>query len=250
MNPLNRSPLHGSVFALVLTTLALLIFVLVRPFLSPDGYLVFVAAIWLSAWYGGRTGGLIASACSSVVILYYFLESGLSNEPRTSALARVFGFMALALLIALLTASWRESRRLLAATLSSIGDAVLATDREGRITFLNSVAETLTGWPASEARGKAVAEVMCLVHEKDREPMENPLTRAIRERVPVTTQEHPVLVSRSGAEVPIEHSAAPVREESGQGLGGILMCRHISKRRHLEEQVTQAQKMDAVGRLA
>jgi PAS domain S-box-containing protein len=250
MNPLKRSPLHGSVFALVLTTLALLIFVLVRPFLAPDAYLVFVAAIWLSAWYGGFTGGLIASACSSVVILYYFLGSGLSNEPRASALPRVFGFIALALLVTWLTASWRESRRLLAATLSSIGDAVLATDQEGRITFLNSVAETLTGWPASDARGRSVAEVMCLVHETSREPMENPLTRAIRERVPVTMQEHPMLVSRSGAEVPIEPSAAPVREESGQVLGGILMFRDISKRRHLEEQVTQAQKMDAVGRLA
>jgi len=250
MNPLKRSPLHGSVLALVLTALAILLSVLTRPVLEPDAYLLFVVAIWVSAWFGGRTAGLVASACSTAAILYFVLGSGLSQAPRSVALLRVAGFLVLALFITWLTSSWRDSRRLLAATLSSIGDAVLATDQEGRITFLNSVAETLTGWPASEARGKPITEVMPLVEEKTHEPVENPLIRALRERVTVTLREHPMMVSRSGAEVPIEQSAAPVREDSGRIRGGILVFRDISKRRRLEEQVTQAQKMDAVGRLA
>ncbi|PWU07802.1 MAG: hybrid sensor histidine kinase/response regulator [Terriglobia bacterium] len=245
-----KHPLHGSVFALVLTALAILVSILVRPFLGADAFLVFIAAIGASAWYGGMAAGVIASVCSSAVIAYFLLGSGLSQETRVSAWVRIVGFLALALLITWLTASWHENRRLFASTLASIGDAVVATDPEGRITFLNSVAETLTGWAASEARGKAVTEIMQLVDEKRREPVANPLVKAMRERVTVTLQEHPLLISRSGAEVPIEQSAAPVREDSGRTLGGILVFRDISKRRHLEEQVTQAQKMDAVGRLA
>ena len=73
----------------------------------------------------------------------------------------------MAVLITWITSAWRESRRLFEATLSSIGDAVLATDREGRVTFLNPVAETLTGWPRKEARGKPASEILKLVDEKD-----------------------------------------------------------------------------------
>ncbi len=246
MHPLKSSPLHGSVFALVLTGLATLVSVLARPLVAPDTYLVFIAAVWVSAWYGGRTAGFVASGCCSIAFLYFFL----SQEPTAAALVRFLSFLALALLITWLTSSWQESRSLFASTLSSIGDALLATDQEGRITFLNPVAENLTGWPIAEARGKLVTEVMRLVEEKTHEPVENPLLRGLRERITVTLRDHPILISRTGVEVPIEQSAAPVREDSGRIVGGILVFRDISKRLHLEEQVTQAQKMDAVGRLA
>ena len=247
MNPLKRSPLHSSVFALALTAIALLVSLVLRPSLEPNTFLLFIVAVWLSAWYYGRTGGLLTTASSAIAILYFFLRFDVSSA---QALVRILTFLALALLITWITSSWRESRQLLASTLSSIGDAVLATDEDGRITFLNSVAETLTGWPRAEARGKPITEVMHLIDEKTRAPLENPLTRALRERVTMTVHDQTALVSRTGAEVPVEHSAAPVREDSGDVRGGILVFRDISKRRHLEEQITHAQKMDAVGRLA
>ncbi len=247
MIPLRRSPLHSSVFAIALTAVALLGSLLMRPFLEPNTFLLFIVAVWLSAWYYGRTGGLLTTASSALTILFFFLRSDLSSG---ISLIRILTFLALSLLITWITSSWRQSRQLLASTLASIGDAVLATDIHGRITFLNAVAETLTGWPREEARAKPISEVMRLIDEKTREAIENPLMRALRERVTITIHDHTVLVSKSGAEVPIEHSAAPVREDSGEMRGGILVFRDISKRRHLEEQVTHAQKMDAVGRLA
>lgn len=251
MNPLKRSPLHGSVFALALTAVALLLTLLMRPFLEPTIFLLFIVAVWISALYYGRTGGFTATAASAVANLYFFIrpDNSISAPPWTVAF-RVLTFIVLGSLITWVTASWRDSSQLLTATLSSIGDAVLATDHQGAVTFLNTVAEALTGWPRGDARGKSVSEILRLIDEKTREPLENPLDRAIRERVMVPMHDHTALVSRSGVEVPIEHTAAPVRDDSGQVRGAILVFRDISKRRQLEEQATHAQKMDAVGRLA
>jgi two-component system cell cycle sensor histidine kinase/response regulator CckA len=250
MIQLPRSPLHSSVFALILTAVAVLLSVVFGPFLEPDAYLLFVAAVWASAWYHGRTGGLVATGLSTLVFAFYLFGSGLSHDSTPVALRRILSFLVLSVCLTWLTGAWQHGRRLLGATLSSIGDAVLATDREGRITFMNPVAETLTGWPAKLARGKNVREVLRLIDESRREPMENPLARAVRERLTLTVPERPFLVSRSGAELPIEQTAAPIRDDSGEVRGGILVFRDISKRRQLEERATHAQKMEAVERLA
>ena len=121
---------------------------------------------------------------------------------------------------------------------------------EGRVTFLNPIAETITGWSRAEARGKPAGEILRLLDQKTREPIDDPLLRALRDRIAVAAQEPSLLVSRSGAEVPVEHSTSPVREAAGEVRGAILVFRDISKRRQLEEQATHAQKMEAVGRLA
>ena len=106
--------------------------------------------MWLSAWYYGRTGGLTTTGAASLAILYFFLRPDPeATTPSWSVLTRLIVFVLMASLLTWLTASWRDGRRLLASTLSSIGDAVLATDRDGRITFLNPVAEALTGWPGA-----------------------------------------------------------------------------------------------------
>src|SRR3954453_7615442 len=122
MTRLERSPLHGSVVALALTALALLISLLLRPYLEPDIFLLFVVAVWLSAWYYGRMLGLLATAASSLALLYFFLSSG--STPGWAVAARPGSFLAIACLITWVTAAWRESRRLLESTLASIGDAV------------------------------------------------------------------------------------------------------------------------------
>lgn len=156
----------------------------------------------------------------------------------------------LSALFAGVTRAWRKSRALLASTLNSIADAVVATDRKGRITFFNPVAEALTGWTAAEARGKAVEDVLRLIDASTRQTIDNPLTRALTAGAVVTAAGQTVLLSRSGTEVPIEHNAAPVRGGRGELCGAILLFRDIGKRRLLEEQATHAEKMDAVSRLA
>ncbi|MBV9745942.1 MAG: PAS domain-containing protein, partial [Acidobacteriia bacterium] len=244
-----HSPLHSSVFALLATALAVLLAVLFGVYLTPDAFLLFIAAVWVSAWFHGREGGFTATAFSTLAFLIYF-GSGANHDPIPIRLLRVGSFAVLGVFVTWLTASWHSSRRLFVATLSSIGDAVLATDNSGRVTFMNPVAEALTGWAADDARGKSVKEVIQLTGESSQEPIESPLLRALRERVMVTLPENPRLISRTGAEVPIELTAAPIREDWGEMRGGVLVFRDISRRRQLEEQVTHAQKMQAVGRLA
>ena len=243
---LERSPLYGSVVALALTAVALLISLLLRPYLEPDIFLLFLVVVWLSTWYYGLTIGLAASGASALALLVFFL-------PGAAGIwvigARVGSFLAIAGVIIWMTAEWRESRRVLVSTLAGIGDAVVATDGDGRITFLNPVAEALTGWGGTEVHKKAVTDVLRLIDERTREAIDNPLMRALRERATVTS-EHITLVSRSGAEVPIELNAAPLRGDSGDLSGAILVFRDTSKRRQFAEQAAHAQKMEAVGRLA
>src|ERR1035437_4384700 len=246
MNRLERSPLYGSVVALALTAVALLISLLLRPYLEPDIFLLFLMVVWLSTWYYGLTIGLAASGASALALLVFFL-------PGAAGIwvigARVGSFLAIAGVIIWMTAEWRDSRRVLVSTLAGISDAVVATDGDGRITFLNPVAEALTGWGGAEVHKKAVADVLRLIDERTREAIDNPLMRALRERA-IVTSEHITLVSRSGAEVPIELNAAPLRGDSGDLSGAILVFRDTSKRRQFAEQAAHAQKMEAVGRLA
>lgn len=236
---------------MALTAGASLASLVLRPYLATDIFILFMAAVWLSAWYYGRAGGITAAAASCVAIFYLFLKPiGAAVLPPWIAAIRLAAFVAIASLIIWLTSAWRENRRLLEATLSSIGDAVLATDREGCVTFLNPVAETLTGWSRREARGRHASEILKLVDERTHEPVENPLAKALRDRTTVALAERTALVSRNGAPSPIELSASPVRDETAGVRGAILVFRDVGKRRQLEEQATHAEKMEAVGRLA
>ncbi|WP_437774471.1 ATP-binding response regulator [Sorangium sp. So ce1097] len=132
-----------------------------------------------------------------------------------------------------------RQREWLRVTLVSIGDAVIATDVEGRVVFMNPVAEQLTGWTEGEAAGRPVAEVFCAVNEATREPIENPTVRVLREGVVMGLANHTVLVRRGGGETPIDDSAAPIRDAGGEILGAVLVFRAIAERRALERLAEQ-----------
>src|SRR5690606_30349733 len=100
-------------------------------------------------------------------------------------------------------------------TLASIGDAVLSTDRDGRVNFINKVAEDLTGWSGSDALGRPLTEVFRIINEFSREPVENPALRALAEGRIVGLANHTLLLDRNGRETPIDDSAAPIRSETG-----------------------------------
>src|SRR4051794_4804352 len=100
----------------------------------------------------------------------------------------------------------KGSSDLLRTALRSIGDAVLATDAEGNVRFLNPVAEDLTGWREREARGRSSGEVFRIVNEETRHTVESPVERVIREGVVVGLANHTVLIARDGTEVPIHDS--------------------------------------------
>ena len=128
----------------------------------------------------------------------------------------------------------RDSEERLRTTLRSIGDAVLATDGDGRIAFLNPVAERLTGWPADDAAGKTVEEVFRIVNETTRAEVESPVRRVIREGTVVGLANHTVLLARDGREIPIADSGAPILDGAGKLTGVVLVFRDISELRRAE----------------
>ncbi|HEX2225455.1 MAG TPA: PAS domain S-box protein [Thermoanaerobaculia bacterium] len=129
-------------------------------------------------------------------------------------------------------AAEREELRI---TLASIGDAVISTDAEGRVRYLNAVAETLTGWTQVEAAGRPLPEVFNIINEYTRQPAENPALNALREGVVVGLANHTLLISRDGTERPIDDSAAPMLDASGTPMGAVLVFRDVTDRRRAEE---------------
>ncbi len=114
----------------------------------------------------------------------------------------------------------RRQREWLRVTLTSIGDGVIATDASGLITFMNPVAEALTGWQVKEAAGLPVQKVFRIINEKTHEPLSDIVEHVLREGTVVALANHSTLVSRDGREVPIEDSAAPIKDDTGKTSGG------------------------------
>ncbi len=133
-----------------------------------------------------------------------------------------------------------RDREELRVTLSSIGDGVIATDRDGRVTMMNHVAEALTGWTTAEAIGKPLSEVFVILNETSRQPVENPVDRAIAHGVIVGLANHTVLIARHGAERPIADSAAPIRHADGTALGAVLVFRDVEDERAAERAMSEA----------
>jgi len=135
-----------------------------------------------------------------------------------------------------------EQAERLRTTLASIGDAVIATDAEGRITQLNAVAEALTGWSRDAALGQPLDAVFRIVNEETRAPVENPALRALREGTVVGLANHTVLIGRDGSERPIDDSAAPIRCAQGELVGCVLVFHDVSERRATELRILRSQQ--------
>jgi PAS domain S-box-containing protein len=130
----------------------------------------------------------------------------------------------------------REQRQLLQVTLSSIADAVIACDTDGSITFLNPVAQTLTGWSQEEAEGQRLSKVFHIVNEDTRQEVENPALRAMREGTIVGLANHTVLLTKQGNAVPVDDAGAPIKTADGKMFGAILIFRDITSRRKAEQE--------------
>jgi PAS domain S-box-containing protein len=123
----------------------------------------------------------------------------------------------------------RRQREQLRVTLSSIGDAVIVTDTHGVVTFLNPVAQSLTGWSPQEAAGQPLERVFQIVNEETRRSVENPVSKVLREGVIVGLANHTVLITRDGRETQIDDSAAPIRGEEGTVAGVVLVFRDVTE---------------------
>jgi PAS domain S-box-containing protein len=144
----------------------------------------------------------------------------------------------------------RNSEKWLSTTLNSVGDAVITTDVEGAVSFLNPTAQALTGWKLEDALGRPLTTVFNIINERTRETVENPATKVLRENKVVGLANHTVLISKDGVERPIADSGAPIEDDEGNVLGVVLVFRDMSEAREMEAQNQQRQKLEAIGTLA
>jgi len=126
------------------------------------------------------------------------------------------------------------------ATLGSIGEAVIATDSEGRITFLNPIAAALTGWQSEEATNQPIGNVLRLINETSGMTADNEVLRVLKEKQVLAVANHVDLVTRDGREIAVEHSAAPILAARGEVIGVVLVFRDVSERR--QEQIETAEQ--------
>jgi PAS domain S-box-containing protein len=136
----------------------------------------------------------------------------------------------------------RRIERWFATTLRSIGDAVIVSDTNGLVTFMNPIAESLTGWKSAEAAGKPANEVYRIVDAHTRSPIESRVAEALREGVMVSPTNCTLLLSRNGMETPVDDSAAPVRDAAGNITGVVLTFRDVSERKRAEQALQESEE--------
>jgi PAS domain S-box-containing protein len=203
-------------------------------------------AIALAVWLGGYGPAILATVVGYIACAYLFIGPPGTFEFGVTNLVGLLAYLfTCAIIIWLGHAARRAQARAqergetLSVTLQSIGDAVITTDLEGRITSMNTVAATLTGWSQAEALGRPLDDVFRIVNETTREPVSNPAARALGEGVIVGLANHTVLLDKSGGECPIDDSAAPIRDEEGRVSGCVLIFRDVTLQREQERETTR-----------
>jgi PAS domain S-box-containing protein len=204
-------------------------------------FALFFGVVMLATWFGGRGPGLVSAFLSALVSAYFFLPPSYSLKIGFEGLVQVSVFLLVSLLISSLMERSRRAEEAVSAnekwlftTLNSIGDAVIATDAEGRVTLMNPTAQQLTGWREAEAKGRQLSEVFRIVNEETRAEVESPVAKVIREGRVVGMANHTVLLSKDGREIPIDDSGAPIVSDDGRLSGVALVFHDVTSRRHTE----------------
>src|SRR6266542_1995417 len=135
----------------------------------------------------------------------------------------------------------REREAWLKTVMSSIGDAVITTDLDGRVTLINPVAQEMVGWTEAEAVGRPLMEVFRIINEQTRQPSESPVVGVLQEDPSAGLfADQDVLIARDGREMPIENSAAPIKDERGNFIGVVLIFRDVTERRLAERRLSES----------
>lgn len=246
-------------------TLAVVVATLIRFLIEPlvEERVIFVtyfAAIAFAAWYGGVALGIATTVVSYLVADYLFLSprfavSVFDWTPQTlsSLIAFVLVSGTILVLTVVLNRATKRSelearraaaeRKLLEVTLGSIGDAVIVTNADRKITFMNGIAESLTGWKQAEVDGFDLEHAFRIVNEQTGKQVATPIDQVLKTGSVVGLANHTVLISRGGARYPIDDSAAPILDEDGRVLGVVLVFRDVTEQRHAHQAV---QKLAAI----
>jgi PAS domain S-box-containing protein len=240
------SPVRPYIVALALVVAATLLTHRLRPWIEEAViFLPAFTAIVIGAWYGGLGPGLVATVTSALLCEFSLFEPYRSFS-ATASPARLGLFLLVGGLIAALAAARsraadveRERRRWHEGILSTIADAVIASDHEGRVSFLNAAAESLVGWQRLEAPGRPLTEVFVAADGGTAVPMEHLARRLLSEDTVGDLTGPALLHARDGMTTPIESRFAPIRDEAGVLLGIAVIFRDIAERRRSEESMAR-----------
>jgi PAS domain S-box-containing protein len=232
-------------------------------------YVTFFPAVIVAALYGGLWPGLMATALSAALADYFWIEPRGFSIADPADLLSLIVFILSGGLISAITGRMhrvqaraaqmetqakeaaareqaeetiRRQREWVRVTLTSIGDAVIAADTARHITFLNPVATALTGWGVEEARGQPVEKVFRIIDEETRQPAEDIVGRVLGEGKIIMLADHNALVGRDGREIPVEDSAAPIKDSTGAVIGVVVVFHDVTEKRRAQELLRQSEQ--------
>src|SRR5271166_1324209 len=216
-------------------------------------FITFFIAALILAWYCGFFASALCVVLGSAVGARYFLAHGQPGVVLATRndWAAIIGFallsLAVDLLVSLLRGSLdrsraaenaeRQQRRWFEATLASIGDAVITTDLDGRVVHANRIAESLLGWSEQDMAGRPLAEFFRIADQATGQSVENPVPAVLKDGKPIALPERSMLNGRDRSKIPIDDTAAPIRNTDGQVTGTVLVFRDVTARRRAEETV-------------
>jgi PAS domain S-box-containing protein len=258
--------------ALVALFLRMPLVSVIGPVATP--FLTFLPAVLFASWYAGvRAGATTVALLATASAYFIFGPFPLSRADRQASGISLVFFMLVSIGIVFLAQSQRQAieraareaaqrraaeeseraqRQEFETTLASIGDAVISTDMQGRIRFLNDVARGILRYPNDALYGRPLDEVFRIFNEDTREPVESPVAKVLREGHVAGMANHTILIAGDGTEVPVDDSGSPVRGADGQLRGVVLVFRDVSERREqekaLERQAASLQESESLFR--
>lgn len=219
-------------------------------------YVTHFAAVAAAAWYGGIGPGILALVvCGAASTFFHLAPRGTLWIDREADALGLGLFLVTGFFIVWIAEQTRRTqaraeesaqealrqREWLKVTLRSIGDAVIATDEQARVTFLNGVAEALTGWTTAEAAGRPLGDVFVIFNEMTGKPVDDPVAKVLAEGKVVGLANHTILRSKDGQEYPIDDSAAPIRDDDGSIRGVVLVFRDVTEERRAQQIVARSE---------
>jgi PAS domain S-box-containing protein len=255
-----RERLHSALFRYGGAILALAAGTVVRywfhPVLGGGGFAIYFIVVVAVAWFGGLGPCVLAQISSLAISMAFFPDPDGENAPWADLVSGLAAFFFVGITTALLSEAMRaaqrrarfraeeilEERKRLRATLSCIGEGMIATDEAGKIVLTNPVAERLTGWSAEEALGRPLSDVFCISEGSTGEPAESPIGLVLQEGGVVHRNADLVLTTRSGDAVPVDYTAAPIQDARGRTRGIVVVFRDETERRRAEQALRDADR--------